>query len=262
MVSRAPFPEAVALEKDVYRPLPENASASSRLRRRFFQGHWLGPDDGVALGGTKGLLGAAIRLMEDWGFKFESQRTAAGIKEFRMLNPEHVPIEAIRRQRGPARSRGKSATPAGPPEAMAVREKLLSGDDISCAESMAMGVSSAFVRKEVSRLQDIGYRFHITGHGMDRTYRMTKVPRDPEDSQPKGKALVKAPTAKVAPSNGNGHATSTQQIQDMLFGELTTPAPRFGGAVRVIGLMLDESDEHGEELVLALRGGNGTWTTM
>lgn len=260
------FPDAVANEKKFWEPLANPDNASSKLRRKLFQGHTISAETGVELGGTNGLVGAATRLMEEWGFEFEvTVNEENGKKQHRLLNPQHVPtthvkkpVTGIRRERkkGDENGNGEERTPRGwSPVHREIREKLIAGDEISIGETMAMGASSAFLRKEVSRMVGQGFKIKSVGHGVDRTYVVTQQPKKADAAstngngkpKSKGKAIEKMPSKSMA-RNGNA--------ADMMFGELSTPIPNLGGRVRVIGMMLDEEDD---TVKLAVKDDTGTW---
>lgn len=259
MPPRLPFREAIALEKRFWEPLPEDASASSKLRRRLFQGHVLAAEDGVALGGTNGLLGAATRNMEEWGYKFEHSKNAAGKKAIKLINPEHDPTEHVKKaSTGITRNRSKGEDgeklPRGwSPVHAEIRQKLIDGEEVTIGQSMAMGASSAFLRKEVSRMSEQGYKVGSVGHGVDRKYRVMQAPKQKRaaaetNGNGKGKALAKT----------NGKDLANRTAESMMFGELATPPPRLGSRPRVIGMMLDEEDE---TVKIAIKDESGTWMT-
>lgn len=266
MPPRPAFPDSVAIEKQFWKPLPDDVGASSKLRRRLFQGHVLSAEDGVALGGTNGLLGAATRNMEEWGFEFEHSKNEAGKKCVKLINPQHIPTDHVKKpSTGVTRNRQKNGDDDGgeklpkgwSPIHAEIRQKLLDGDEVSIGESMAMGASSAFLRKEVSRMSEQGYKVGSVGHGVERRYRVMKHPvkrgrsanaESNGNGKAKGKALERA----------NGKDLSNRAAESMMFGELATPPPRLGSRPRVIGMMLDEDDE---TVKIAIKDESGTWMT-
>lgn len=260
---RLTFPESVAIER-TDEPLVD-ASASSRLRRHLFRGETLSAEDAVRLvGGSNGLLGAASRLMEEWGFNFVKGVDEAGHTTLKLANPQHVPTthvkkagSGITRQRLTAPStNSKTAKVRGTrsPVHDEIAERLKSGEPVSVYETTQAGASDAFLRREVKRLEGEGYKFSVEGHAQYRTYTMTKAPKGKAVAKASGEssAAVAKPTKKSA-----SHDAANASAIDMLFPNMATPAPKLGGAVRVIGALLDE--ENDDELVLVMRNGTGTW---
>src|SRR5262249_6914991 len=93
-----------------------------------------------------------------------------------------------------------------------------------------------------------GYKFRIDGHGPLRSFKLTHAPKGAR--RPRSAALSRTPLHEVE--------LSATTAADMLFGELATPAPKLGGHLRVMGLMLNEDDDE-ESVSVVMKNGSGMW---
>lgn len=265
-MQRLSFPKAVANERNLWEPLHDPGNISAVLRRRLFHGDELYAEDGIKAGGTNGVVGAMTRLMEEWGFEFEHVTNDEGKKGVKLKNPQHIPTEHHKRpdsgtrRRRRAQDNGDAAAAADDngrthnenPVFEKIRGMLLSGAKISVYESVQMGASDSFLRKEVVKLQAEGYKFATTGFGPERTFKLTRAPKGARRTTT-SKAMTKSPVHEVP-------IGSTTNAADMMFGELETPPPKLGGHLRVMGLMLNDDEDDGAETVsMVIKNGSGMW---
>lgn len=208
-------------------------SPSARLRRMMFRGQTIWPKSAIDIGASKGLPGAIIANMEEWGFKFERVPGVDGHHEqgFKLINRDHVPTVrakkpgGIRGARKRVKAEAETSTTRPGDLRVKIRAALEAGDALSDKECQRIfDCSAGNLRQVINTMEKEGFKFDDYKSPSGKMFVVKKS----------GKAM-----AHVGSSNGNGHAANDrlpvlfggQQSDDLA----VPPVPMFGGHVQVVG---------------------------